>query len=85
MTDFQEKHAAVKVLLVDDAQDALALYRHWLQGDGYQVVTARDGFEALQVAARWRPDIAILDFQMPGMTGAELASLLLSRAETRRP
>jgi CheY-like chemotaxis protein len=69
------------VLIVDDSRLAremvkktfAALYPDW------HTLTAANGEEALQVVAETPPDVAILDFNMPGMDGLTLASLLRER------
>lgn len=65
-----------KVLLVDDNFDALTTLAMALEMAGYEVRTAADGFEALQVAAGFGPDVAVLDIGLPGMSGYELAPRL---------
>jgi NO-binding membrane sensor protein with MHYT domain/signal transduction histidine kinase/ActR/RegA family two-component response regulator len=62
-----------KVLLVDDDQDLRFMISSALQLQGHQVIEACDGGAALAVLAGSRPDVAIVDFAMPGMNGAELA------------
>lgn len=71
-----------RVLIVDDNRDAADSLAMILDLEGYQVVTAADGLTALEVAARWRPQIAILDIGMPGMNGYELAQALKTLPET---
>ncbi|MBU70466.1 MAG: hybrid sensor histidine kinase/response regulator [Cupriavidus sp.] len=58
-----------RVLLVDDNRDAADSMAMLLEMSGHTVVTAYDGMEALHVAARVRPDIALIDLAMPGMDG----------------
>lgn len=79
------RHSGVgrpRVLLAedhDDTRDALAML---LQLKGYEVLTARDGEEALRLAAKARPDVVITDFDMPRVDGAELARQLRSMQPT---
>ena len=71
--------SAVKTILVaDDAPDILALARDILEADGYAVLTAADGEEALRVAERHQgPILGLLaDVVMPKVTGPELADRL---------
>jgi PAS domain S-box-containing protein len=63
-----------KVLVVDDNQDACLLLAEVLQQVGHQVRTAEDGRVALAVLESFRPDVAILDIGLPGMSGYELAA-----------
>ena len=61
-----------KVLVVDDEQDFRDLFAEMLSRMGYAVMTASDGPEALKLMAEKSFDAAVIDFQMPGMTGVEL-------------
>ena len=58
-----------KILLVDDDPDILDALTMILESTGYQVVTARDGIEALANLKAERPDLMILDLLMPKMDG----------------
>jgi CheY-like chemotaxis protein len=57
------------VLIADDDEDILELVRLRLSRCGYETVLARDGAEALAVAAARRPDVALLDVTMPELDG----------------
>lgn len=61
-----------RILAVDDERAIVDIVRRLLEREGYQVRTALDGEEALNVALEWRPDLAILDVIMPRMDGLEL-------------
>lgn len=65
-----------RVLVVDDNQDAATSMALVLRAAGYDVATSFDGKGALQTAARFEPDACILDINMPGMDGYELARRL---------
>lgn len=65
-----------RVLLVDDNPDATASMRLLLETKGYQVRTAADGVEALEVAQSFRPDVALLDIGLPRLNGYALARKL---------
>lgn len=69
----------VRVLVVDDVADAADTLACLLEMNGYEVHTAHDGAAALALIARWTPLCVILDIDMPGMDGLELAKHL--RAE----
>lgn len=72
-----------RILLVDDYPDALEVWSLYLKMTGFDVVTAEDGLAALALAGRQPPDIAILDLELPGISGYELARRLRLDAETR--
>jgi two-component system, response regulator, stage 0 sporulation protein F len=65
------------VLVVEDDNNQRALYEEELGEEGYRVVTAADGREALKVAQSENPDIAVLDINMPVMDGLDTLSQLL--------
>ena len=58
-----------KILLVDDEQQLALAVKIRLQSKGYQVVTASDGRQALELIATEKPDLVILDVVMPVMDG----------------
>jgi CheY-like chemotaxis protein len=64
------------VLIADDDPDILELVSLTLERDGYEVATARNGEEALQIAAERQVHLAVLDFMMPGIDGDEVARRL---------
>ena len=57
---------AARILIADDDQVLQRLLLHTLKMEGYEVLTARDGNDALAVIGRERPDLVILDVMMPG-------------------
>lgn len=65
-----------KILLVDDVELFLELERSYLEGCGYDLVTASSGEETLQRLNKVAPDILLLDFYMPGMDGDEVCRLI---------
>ncbi|MGI4813466.1 MAG: hybrid sensor histidine kinase/response regulator, partial [Janthinobacterium lividum] len=65
-----------RVLLVDDNADGLASMEAFLIDTGFEVATALDPVQALQVATHFNPTVAILDIGLPGMDGYQLADAL---------
>lgn len=72
-----------RLLVVDDDASLLLAVSETLQGDGYVVVTARRGAEALVRVAETLPDLIISDIRMPGMDGYQLARKLRAAPHTR--
>lgn len=66
--------AEPKVLIVDDEADFQALVQSWLEDDGYEVYTASNGWEGLQIFADVHPALTITDVRMPAMDGFQLIS-----------
>lgn len=66
-----------RVLIVEDDPNQRMLYQEELADEGYEVVTAGDGREGLNVARENRPDLVILDINMPVMDGLDTLNQLL--------
>jgi CheY-like chemotaxis protein len=60
------------ILIVDDNDDDRYMLRVLLEGHGYEVMTATNGIEALEIAQRDPPDLLVTDILMPGMDGFSL-------------
>jgi len=60
------------VLAVDDEKAILTVIEAELKEQGFRVLTSQSGEQALSIAEQYRPDIAILDLRMPGLSGLEL-------------
>ena len=65
-----------KILIVEDDRNLLDTLKYNLRKEGYSVVTAVDGVEALEVARRDKPDFIILDIMLPKMSGFEVCRIL---------
>jgi two-component system, OmpR family, alkaline phosphatase synthesis response regulator PhoP len=65
------KKKEIKILLVDDEPDILEIVGYNLTAEGYQVITAENGIEAVKKAKKERPQLIILDVMMPEMDGIE--------------
>ena len=72
-----------RVLVVDDDASIRELLSTALEEDGYEVVPAVNGQDALAVCERWRPDVIVLDLMMPVMDGWTFAKRLRERDERR--
>lgn len=74
---------AKKILAVDDERHIVRLVQVNLERQGYQVVTAYDGKEALEKVASENPDLIVLDVMMPYMDGFEVLQNLKKNPDTR--
>lgn len=79
----EEIPAAPSVLIVDDSLSARRSLEQLVGDAGFRVVTARDGLEALERIEMERPDLLIVDLEMPRMNGLELASFVRKSEATR--
>ena len=61
-----------RILLVDDEEGIQLLYREEFEEEGFEVITAYNGEEALEKFSQEPPDLVILDINMPGMSGIEV-------------
>ncbi len=61
-----------KILIVDDEESIHLLYREELSEEGYDVISAMSGPEALELVDKEKPDLVVLDINMPGMNGLEV-------------
>ena len=69
----KDQHMGIRtILVVDDEQSIRFLYREELEEDGYRVITAADGEEALRKVRKEKPDLITLDIRMPGMDGIDV-------------
>jgi DNA-binding response OmpR family regulator len=69
----------VKVVVVDDDEDSAQALATLLSLDGYSVLTAKDGAQALVLIEQYQPHCVLLDIGMPGIDGYELATILRER------
>jgi two-component system alkaline phosphatase synthesis response regulator PhoP len=64
-------NGSIKILLVDDEPDILEFVGYNLKKEGYQVFSASNGIEAIQIAKKEKPNLILLDVMMPDMDGIE--------------
>jgi CheY-like chemotaxis protein len=76
-------HLTSTILLVDDYPDALDVWGLYLRAVGFAVLTAADGPTALTMATEQHPDLIVLDLELPGKSGIEVAAILRAQASTR--
>lgn len=68
-----------RILLTEDQTDQRNLYHEVLSDAGYEVLDAWNGTEALELFQRNKPDVVVLDIQMPGVDGIEALGKILSK------
>lgn len=73
----------IKILLVDDDPDIREFMSYNLKKENYVVETAKNGEAALEKAAKFKPDLIILDVMMPGMDGIQVCESLRSDVKTK--
>src|SRR5205823_12712770 len=74
---------ARKVLIADDEPDILEILKYNLLNEGYQVMTAKDGDEAIEKAKIFLPDLIVLDIMMPQKSGVQDCEILRSQSAFR--
>lgn len=72
-----------KILIVEDDTNLLATLKYNLNKENYNIVTATDGAEALEVARKEKPDLIVLDIMLPSLSGYEVCRIL--RKDTTVP
>ncbi|QDU27058.1 Autoinducer 2 sensor kinase/phosphatase LuxQ [Anatilimnocola aggregata] len=76
---------SLRVLLVEDSDDARLMLRMLLEDDGHHVIEAADGLSGLNAVLERRPDVALIDIGLPAMDGYELARRVRREAEGTPP
>src|SRR3954471_23918270 len=71
-----------KILVVDDDRLVLATLTHGLANAGYEIIDADNGDDAILLARKHRPDLALLDIRMEGMSGFDVAAYLRESLQT---
>ena len=74
---------AEKILVVDDEWELRNLLTEFLTGEGYDVIQASNGEEALELAEKEEPQVILLDVKMPGIDGIEVCRRLKEEDKTR--
>jgi chemosensory pili system protein ChpA (sensor histidine kinase/response regulator) len=71
----------LEIMVVDDSVTIRNVVSHLMQRQGWKVLTAKDGLEAIEVLHTWQPDLIILDIEMPRMNGYEFMRSMRAREE----
>ncbi len=72
-----------KILLVEDDSNLREIYGARLEAEGYDIISASDGEEALAIAVREKPDLIITDVMMPKISGFDMLDILRTTPETK--
>lgn len=72
-----------KIMLVEDDNNLREIYGERLMAEGYEIVSARDGEEALAIAVKEKPDLIISDVMMPKISGFDMLDILRQTPETK--
>jgi CheY-like chemotaxis protein len=72
-----------KVMIVDDERNLRELISAILEPEGYEVIQAEDGEDALEKLKTIRPDLILLDMMMPGMSGREVCEKIRTNEKTK--
>src|SRR5919112_1196603 len=72
---------ARKILIADDEPDIVEILKYNLIREGYQVITASNGDEAVEEAKKTHPDLVVLDIMMPRKTGVEVCQILRAQPQ----
>ncbi|NJY61146.1 response regulator transcription factor [Salinimicrobium sp. CDJ15-81-2] len=75
------KNSDICILLVDDEPDIIEIVRYNLTAEGYSVITAENGKQALKIAKKHKPHLIVLDVMMPEMDGIETCFLMRKEPE----
>jgi len=70
------QHCSKKVLIVEDNDLNMKLFNDLLEAHGYDTLQTRDGVEALKLARQHRPDLILMDIQLPEISGLEVTKWL---------
>jgi CheY-like chemotaxis protein len=73
-----------KVLIVEDVADIRAMMKILIQIHGFETILARDGYEAVEKAKEFRPDIILMDLMMPVMDGFMATRLIKENEELKK-
>ncbi|MDD5559329.1 response regulator transcription factor [Candidatus Methylomirabilis sp.] len=74
----------MKVLVVDDEKDITALVAYHLEREGFRVLQAHDGLQALELVKRERPSLLVLDLMLPHLSGLDVCRRLRKEPDTAR-
>src|SRR5258708_39623299 len=71
-----------KILIIEDEEGIVHLLNLYLKDAGYEVIVAKDGADGLELHARARPDLVMLDIMLPALDGFEVCRRILAWSKT---
>ena len=83
MTNENNEHYSAEILAVDDVPENIKLLRDILKQKGYKIRPALNGADAIEAAMNNKPDLILLDINMPGMDGFEVCKRLQQNDQTK--
>jgi len=72
----EEAQESKTILIVEDNELNMQLFNDLLEANGYQTLQSRNGLDALKIARESKPDLILMDIQLPGMSGLEVTKLI---------
>lgn len=66
------------ILVAEDNENQLLLYKQELTREGYNVITAKDGYEAVERVEKFQPDLVVIDINLPKVSGIDSIGKILS-------
>ncbi len=75
---------AKSVMIVEDNELNMKLFNDLLEANGYDTIKTRDGLEALDLARKHKPDLIVMDIQLPEVSGLEITKWIKEDDELRR-
>src|SRR4030043_454849 len=78
----EQTNMSAKILIVDDEPNVLRMVSYTLHAEGYEIVTAQNGAEAITKAKTEAPDLILLDVMLPDMSGVEVCAQIRNMQET---
>ncbi|MEE4292602.1 MAG: response regulator [Xanthomonadales bacterium] len=76
-------NASLRILVVDDSSTIRRSAESMLKAEGYDVMTAENGFEALSIVARHQPDLIFMDIMMPRLDGYQACAIIKNNLQYR--
>jgi two-component system cell cycle response regulator DivK len=73
-----------RILMIEDNEDNRRILRDLLTSKGYDVIEAEDGIDGVRAAETFRPDLILMDIQLPGIDGYEATRRIKANSESRK-